>query len=107
MGPKDRPKEPFPAKQRSFKGTGVATVSPWVPWVLSSTSGCASEQRGKAASGDPSGPGPRRWATTAVSSGSERGKGARAAAPVSVSASRQPHSACFSLYPFLSQHKGP
>lgn len=39
MGPKDRAKEPFPAKQRSFKGTGVARVSSWVPWALSSTSG--------------------------------------------------------------------
>lgn len=39
MGPKDRAKEPFPAKQRSFKGTGVTRVSSWVPWALSSTSG--------------------------------------------------------------------
>lgn len=39
MGPKDRPKEPFPAKQRSFKGTGVDRVSSWVPWALSSALG--------------------------------------------------------------------
>lgn len=101
MGPKDRPKEPFPAKQRSFKGTGVDRVSSWVPWAG------ASEQREKAASGDPSGPGPRRWATTAVSSGNERGKGVRAAALVSVLASGQLHPACFSLSHFLSQHKSP
>lgn len=101
------PRNPFRQSREASKAQELTECLPGSlgpcpqPWAG------ASEQREKAASGDPSGPGPRCWATTAVSSGNERGKGVRAAALVSVLASGQLHPACFSLSHFLSQHKSP
>lgn len=101
------PRNPFRQSREASKAQELPECLPGSLGPCPQPRAGASEQREKAASGDPSGPGPRRWATTAVSSGNERGQRAQAAALVSVSASGQLPAACCSLSHFLLQHKGP
>lgn len=94
------PRNPFRQSREASKAQELPECLPGSLGPCPPPRAGASEQREKAASGDPSGPGARRWATTAVSSGNERGRvGVQAAPLVSVSASGQQYPAPAS--PFL------